>query len=94
MMLDDALFAASRCNGLRGGDGITDGTPRHPVVSVERNDLRFALCLWPAACLCRWRWRGKALTLAVGAVSLDAKGYRFFVCWPLNVYLCKVANKR
>ena len=45
MMLDDALFAASRCNGLRGGDGITDGTPRHPVVSVERNDLRFALCL-------------------------------------------------
>lgn len=93
MMLDDALFAASRCNGLRGGDGITDGTPRHSVVR-RRNDFT----LWPLLPCCglfRGLWRQDiALTLTVSAVSLDVKGYRFFVCWPLNMYLCKVANKR
>jgi len=92
MMLDDALFAASRCNGLRGGDRITDGTPRHSVVR-RRNDFT----LWPLLPCCGlWRglWRQDiALTLAVSCGILDAKGYRFFVCWPLNMYLCKVANK-
>ena len=75
MMLDDALFAASCCNGLRGGDRITDGTPRHSVVSVERYDLRFAPCcgLFRGSC-----WQGIALTLAVSCGILDAKGYRFF----------------
>lgn len=77
MMLDDALFAASRCNGLRGGDGITDGTPRHSVVR-RRNDFT----LWPLLPCCglfRGLWRQDiALTLTVSAVSLDVKGYRFF----------------
>lgn len=78
MMLDDALFAASRCNGLRGGDGITDGTPRHSVVRRRRNDFT----LWPLLPCCglfRGLWRQDiALTLAVSCGILDAKGYRFF----------------
>ena len=78
MMLDDALFAASRCNGLRGGDGITDGTPRHSVVRRRRNDFT----IWPLLFCCglfRGLWRqGIALTLAVSCGILDAKGYRFF----------------
>ena len=78
MMLDDALFAASRCKGLRGGDGITDGTPRHPVVSVERNDLRFALCLWPAACLCRWCWGGQSVDISSWCGILGCKRVSLF----------------
>ena len=77
MMLDDALFAASRCNGLRGGDRITDGTPRHSVVR-RRNDFT----LWPLLLCCglfRGSWRQDiALTLAVSCGILDVKGYRFF----------------
>ena len=76
MMLDDALFAASRCNGLRGGDRITDGTPRHSVVR-RRNDFT----LWPLLPCCglfRGLWRQDiALTLAVSAVSLMQKGIAF-----------------
>ena len=77
MMLDDALFAASCCNGLRGGDRITDGTPRHSVVR-RRNDFT----LWPLLPCCglfRGSWRQDiALTLAVSCGILDVKGYRFF----------------
>ena len=77
MMLDDALFAASCCNGLRGGDRITDGTPRHSVVR-RRNDFT----LWPLLLCCglfRGSWRQDiALTLAVSCGILDVKGYRFF----------------
>ena len=77
MMLDDALFAASRCNGLRGGDRITDGTPRHWVVRRRRNDftiwpLLFCCGLFRGSC-----WQGIALTLAVSAVSLMQKGIAF-----------------
>ena len=78
MMLDDALFAASCCNGLRGGDRITDGTPRHSVVRRRRNDFT----LWPLLPCCGlFRgscWQGIALMLAVSCGILDAKGYRFF----------------
>ncbi len=79
MMLDDALFAASCCNGLRGGDRITDGTPRHSVVRRRRNDFT----LWPLLFCCDLIrgscWQGIALTLAVSCGILDAKGYRFFL---------------
>lgn len=77
MMLDDALFAASRCNGLRGGDRITDGTPRHSVVR-RRNDFT----LWPLLPCCslfRGLWRQDiALTLAVSCGILGCKRVSLF----------------